>query len=228
MHVSEDHGATELARRRVNKAYPPASAVSDSMLRNVVDAAPDGLMLADVAGTLLLANRRLGEMFGYDPAELVGSPVELLFPAGLRAAHRGHRAASTRSPWARPMESGPQLLALRKDRTTFLAETRLSPVPAEGGQFIVAVIREAAPLGRLEGEPADTAGQPARVQDRDELHDAVVRQLFLAGLLLQTAADPPADAARQRITQALEHLEDTIRQIRGAMFSISHPPRCRP
>jgi PAS domain S-box-containing protein len=228
MHVSEDYGATELRPRRVNQVNPPASAVPDSMPRNLVDAAPDGLMVADVAGTLVLANRRLGDMFGYDPAELVGSPVEMLFPAGLRPAHRGYVAAHTRSPLARPMVSGPQLVALRKDRTTFLAQISLSPVPAEGPQFTVAVIREATQLGRFDGESAHAAGQPAQNQAGEELNDAVVRQLFLAGRLLQTAADLPADAARQRTARALEHLEDTIRQIRDAVFGMSHPARCRP
>jgi len=195
------------------------------MLRELVDASPDGLALTDGAGTLVLVNRRLEEMFGYDSAELLGSPVEQLIPAGLRAAHRGHRADYAKSPRERPMGAGPQLVGLRKDGTTFPAEVSLGPLTAEVGRFIVAVIRDVTQLRRLEAQAAVAVADAARVRADDELHNTVVSGLFIAGLLLQTAADLPADAARQRIVSTLEHLDDIIRQIRDAVFSMNTPRR---
>ena len=52
-----------------------------------------------------------------------------------------------------------------------------------------------------------------------ELPDTVVTSRFHVGLGLQTAMDLPADAARQRIAAVLGQLDDTIRQIRGAVFA---------
>jgi len=238
--MSEDRTVTGL---RAPRASPPSqSAAVQYMLRELVDASPDGLALTDGAGTLVLVNRRLQEMFGYDSAELLGRPVELLIPAGFRAVHRGHRAdwaqstrarstraRSTRaqSTRERSVGAGVQLLGLRKDETTFPAEISLSPVPAEVGRFIVAVIRDVTQLRRLEEQAAAAAADAARARAGGELHNTIVSRLFITGLLLQTAADLPADAARRSIVNTLEHLDDTIRQIRDAVFSMN-PPRYRP
>src|SRR6266568_2738904 len=225
MDMSEDRTAFGL---RVPRASPPSqSAAVLYMLRELVDASPDGLALTDGAGTLVLVNRRLEEMFGYDSAELLGNPVELLIPAGLRAVHRGHRADWAQSTPARSMGTGVQLLGLRKDETTFPAEISLSPVPAEVGRYIVAVIRDVTHLRRLEEQAAAAAADAARVRAGNELHNTIVSRLFITGLLLQTAADLPADAARRSIVNILEHLDDIIRQIRDAVFSMN-PRRSRP
>jgi PAS domain S-box-containing protein len=187
----------------------------------------DGLALTDGAGTLLLASRRLGEMFGYDPAELVGSPVELLIPSGLRAAHRGHLAGYARRPIPRPMGKGLRFIGLRKDQTTFPAEISLSPAPAEAGQFIVAVIRDVTQLVLLEDQAPTAVAEAVRIQADYQLHDIVVRRLFVAGLLLQTAADRPAEAARQAIQAVADQLDDTISEIRDAVFRMNIA-RCPP
>ena len=221
--MSEDRTVTGLRASRASR--PSQSAAIQYMLRELVDASPDGLALTDGAGALVLVNRRLEEMFGYDSAELLGSPVEQLIPAGLRAAHRGHRADYATSPRERPMGAGPQLVGLRKDGTTFPAEISLGPLTAEVGRFIVAVIRDVTQLRRLEAQAAVAVADAARVRADDELHNTVVSGLFIAGLLLQTAADLPADAARQRIVSTLEHLDDIIRQIRDAVFSMNTPRR---
>ncbi len=221
--MSEDRTVTGLRASRASR--PSQSAAIQYMLRELVDASPDGLALTDGAGALVLVNRRLEEMFGYDSAELLGSPVEQLIPAGLRAAHRGHRADYATSPRERPMGAGPQLVGLRKDGTTFPAEISLGPLTAEVGRFIVAVIRDVTQLRRLEAQAAVAVADASRVRADDELHNTVVSGLFIAGLLLQTAADLPADAARQRIVSTLEHLDDIIRQIRDAVFSMNTPRR---
>ena len=163
-------------------------------------------------------------MFGYDPAELVGNPVELLIPAGLRRAHRGHLASYARRPIPRPMGDGLRLLGMRKDQTTFPAEISLSPLFAEEGQIIVAVIRDVTQLAVLEDQAAAAAAATARTQTGYRLQDTVVSRLFTAGLLLQAAADLPADQVRQRIGEAAEHLDDTIREIRDTVFAMTIPP----
>ncbi len=221
--MSEDRTVTGLRASRASR--PSQSAAVQYMLRELVDASPDGLALTDGAGALVLVNRRLEEMFGYDSAELLGSPVEQLIPAGLRAAHRGHRADYATSPRERPMGAGPQLVGLRKDGTTFPAEVSLGPLTAEVGRFTVAVVRDVTQLRRLEAQAAVAVADASRVRADDELHNTVVSGLFIAGLLLQTAADLPADAARQRIVSTLEHLDDIIRQIRDAVFSMNTPRR---
>jgi anti-anti-sigma factor len=208
----------------------PASAITQAVAWKLVDALQDGVALTDADGALALVNLRLEEMFGYEHAELTGRPVESLVPADLRAAHRGHRAAYAQAPRARPMGAGARLVALRKDGTTFPAEISLSPVTTATGTFTLTVIRDATEARRL-ADLADlsrSAVAAKQAHDGEELLDSITTSLYNVGLSLQPAADLPHAAASEGIAQALQHLDDTIRQIRDIAFTSrdqkTHPP----
>ena len=50
--------------------------LTDSTVWGLVDAAPDGIMLADDDGRILLVNRKMEELFGYDRGDLLGRSVD--------------------------------------------------------------------------------------------------------------------------------------------------------
>ena len=214
------------ARRPRRPAGPPgapqAAAITEAVLRNLLDALADGIVLADDDGVLALVNRQLEHMFGYERGEL-GQPVESLIPADLHLAHRSHRAAYARAPQARPMGAGARLVGLRKDGATFPVEVSLSPVPTATGHLTLAVVRDATQT-RQHNDLAGLARAAASAQHTQrglELLDNVVSSLFHVGLSLQAAIDLPHRMARQRITDALQQLDDTIQEIRGHMFTAS-------
>src|SRR5690242_15075985 len=65
--------------------------LTDSTVWGLVDAAPDGIVLADETGQILLVNAKLEELFGYDRGDLLGRSVDDLLPEGMRQVHRAHR-----------------------------------------------------------------------------------------------------------------------------------------
>lgn len=69
----------------------------------LLDAAPDAVVLADEDGRILLVNRQAEALFGWDRAELVGEPVEVLVPQGALARHPQQRQRYLRQPLNRPM-----------------------------------------------------------------------------------------------------------------------------
>jgi PAS domain S-box-containing protein len=79
---------------------PSASSANfdEQFFSSVVDAAPDGILLVDRIGTIVLTNRQATAMFGYEPDALLGRSVDELLPEDLVAGHRGHR----RVPRTRP------------------------------------------------------------------------------------------------------------------------------
>jgi PAS domain S-box-containing protein len=190
--------------------------IPPAVLSDLLDALPDAVALTDGDGVLALANRQLGEMFGYQHTELPGRLVEFLIPAGLQEAHRSHRAAYAQAPRTRPMGAGARLVGLRKDGATFPVEISLSPLPTPVGHFDLTVIRVVTEARQLadRGRAAIAAGQA-----HQELLDTVITSLFGAGLSLQAAMDLPHDLASQPIAAALEHLDDAIREIRDAVFT---------
>jgi anti-anti-sigma factor len=207
-----------------NEGAPRAAAITPAVLWQLVDALGDGLALTGHDGEIVLANRRCAEMFGYERTELVGRPVEILVPADLRAAHQGYRAAYAQAPEARSMGDRARLVGLRKDGATLPVEISLTPVPTATGHFVLAVIRDATEARRRE-DLADLARAAVAEHTRrdQELLDRVVQSLSRVGLSLQAAADLPSQLARERITDALSELDDTIRDIRDYAFAPPSP-----
>jgi anti-sigma B factor antagonist len=64
---------------------PGPAPVNEAILRQLIDALADGIVLADEDGRIVLANRQAAAMFGYQPAELAGQLVESLIQAAGRA-----------------------------------------------------------------------------------------------------------------------------------------------
>jgi hypothetical protein len=114
------------------------------------------------------------------------------------------------------------LLALASSNgTTFPAQISLSPVRTAAGRFILAAIRDVTETRPLEdlAVPARTAVTAEQEHRGRDLPDTIITALFHVGLGLQTAIDLPAEAARQRITEALGGLDEIISQIRGTAFT---------
>ena len=120
--------------------------------KELVDAAPDGLIVCDQQGTILLANFETCRMFGYARTELVGQKIELLVPAAVRSRHHQYVHGFVTTPRLRPMGSGLDLHGCRKDGTEFPVEISLSPVQTDGGLMVTAGIRDISERRALEGD----------------------------------------------------------------------------
>ena len=205
--------------RSTHNGRPASEALNAMVLRQLIDALGDGIALTDEAGTIVLVNRQLAAMFGYQPGELVGETVEALVPAGLRALHRQYRAAYTHEPLTRLMSDRARLAGSCKDGTTVPVIITLSPVPTADRLFVLVVVRRPEPASRQEDLTDLIRAATAEHEERESnLLDRVVRGLFHVGLSLEAAVDQPADLARERIAEALRRLDDTIHEIRDHIF----------
>jgi PAS domain S-box-containing protein len=116
--------------------------LSDPLASALFDSSPDGIVIVDEAGTIVLANRGAHAMFGYEPGSLVGGKVGQLVPSRFRETHADNRAEYHTNPHARPMGVGLELSAERADGTEFPVEISLSPLESEQGQLVVAAVRD--------------------------------------------------------------------------------------
>ncbi len=110
--------------------------------RDLLEAAPDAIVVVDSSGVIAMVNAQVERLFGYRRDELVGQSVELLVPEASRALHPGLRAGYVINPHHRPMGNGLTLAGRRRDGTEFPAEISLSAVHAERGLLVSASVRD--------------------------------------------------------------------------------------
>ena len=114
---------------------------SADTLRGLLEWAPDGVVIVDGTGAIVMANTQAQRMFGYEEPELLGLPVEILLPEPLRGRHVEHRRRYRQSPATRPMGIGFRLSGRRRDGTQLPVEISLSPVSPDG-VLVTSVIRD--------------------------------------------------------------------------------------
>lgn len=111
-------------------------------LSDLLDSMPDATVIADAAGTIVLANRAAEQLFGYEIGALAGHPVESLLPERLRQAHVGHRTGFAGQARTRSMGANLELYGRRQDGGEFPVEVSLSPLRTEEGDFVMSAVRD--------------------------------------------------------------------------------------
>jgi PAS domain S-box-containing protein len=129
----------------------------EQQLSGIVETAMDAIITVDVQQRVRLFNRAAGEMFGIDPQQAIGQPLERFLPLTARAAHAHHVAGFARGlgAAARPMSRLPQLTGLRANGREFPIEASIARYEQGGHVLMTAVVRDIS--DRHEAERARTA-----------------------------------------------------------------------
>jgi PAS domain S-box-containing protein len=136
-------GASKIARdiaesKRANEALRQ----SEARALALIDSAAEGILIVDEDGRIFAADGQVEGMFGYSERELVGQPMEVLLPEGLRARHVHHRAQYAADPRVRSMGRGLDLSGRRRDGSEFPVEISLSYVRTSHGLHVMAFITD--------------------------------------------------------------------------------------
>ncbi len=114
----------------------------EARYRDLLESMPDGIVMANPTGRIVLANTQAERLFGYNAGELRGQLIEVLLPARLRGGHVGHRTQYFNAPRTRTMGVGLELYGVRKDNVEFPVEISLSPIKTEQGRLVMSAIRD--------------------------------------------------------------------------------------
>jgi PAS domain S-box-containing protein len=153
------------------------------VLRVATEWLPTGVLVIGPDGTIVLANQQIERQFGYDRAELVGRPVELLLPGSLPDE-------SADDAWS---ADDRKLLGRRSDASEFPLEVDLNPVRIGEMAYVVASVVDVSARRELE--------RAANVAVDQKLEF----ERLIAGLSIKFVNEPP--------DQVIEAIRDGIRLI---------------
>jgi diguanylate cyclase (GGDEF)-like protein/PAS domain S-box-containing protein len=156
----------------------------------LLDAAPDAMIIVDSSGAIIYANHHTATLFGYLSDELIGKQMEMLLPDRFRTSHPGQRASYAHSPRLRSMGENQQLYARHRNGSEFQVEIRLSGLQTEEGLLVLSTIRDVTARGDLLLKTSlMVKGDQVKTKHQDQTHD-----LFEARERAQAALHSIGDA----------------------------------
>jgi PAS domain S-box-containing protein len=202
--------------------------------RNLLEAAPDAMVIVDRDGRMVFANARAETLFGYSQNELLGQAVELLVPARYRSAHESHRHKFSSEKRARAMGEGAELFGRRKDGTEFPVEISLSPLRTAEGVLVVSAIRDVSTRKEMEAQLETSRAQvaaSARLSALGIMAGGIAHEInnplgiihAYANNLLESARDGEVPAAE--VEKASARIVETAERISGIVRSLQHIAR---
>jgi len=129
-----------------------ADNTSEAYFKNVLESAPDAMIIIDHHGKIAVVNGQAEEMFGYSRDAMLGEEIEMMLPTSLRNRHVSHRARFAADPELRPMGINLELRGMRADGSEFPVEISLSPFMSASGSFVSSVIRDVTSRKKIEQE----------------------------------------------------------------------------
>ncbi len=215
-------------------------------LQSILDTAVDGIITIDASGTILQANRAVGQLFGLPVETLVGSNISLLMTDHESGRHDSYVRSYMATGDARIIGKGREVVAKKADGSTFLAWLSVGRLELASGLHFTAVMRDV--TAEREAEIA-----VHRLANRDLDLDLLNRHSWTAELsgLLEQGADgegfwvlmahvrnlddlvvtfgpqvetPVMGAINRRILELLNHCELSARLTRTQLaYAVSAP-----
>jgi len=202
------------------------------LYRQILETAPDAMVVVDHRGTIVFVNAQTEKMFGYARADLLGRTLDVLVPRRFHGSHARHIERYVALPGTRPMGSGLDLFGRHADGRELAIEVSLSPVRTDGGVLVSAAIRDITERKRIEAHARLNAERLASavesIQDAFALFDdgdrlvlcnSVYRRLVgesLTGTLIGRSFEELLDAWIGDIHFADERARESFREERLA------------
>jgi diguanylate cyclase (GGDEF)-like protein/PAS domain S-box-containing protein len=116
------------------------SPVQDKRFRQMLDAAPDAMVVVDREGSVVALNREAERLFGWTDAELRGEPSNRLIPQRFQQVYDALSGSDAESPETAPKRAPVRIFARRRDGSEFPVEIHHSPLgPGTDGLFLVTI-----------------------------------------------------------------------------------------
>jgi two-component system, sensor histidine kinase PdtaS len=175
--------------------------------RQVVEAAPNAMVMIDMDGRVEMVNAQAEQVFGYTRNEILGQPVEILVPERFLDHHERFGDPFSAGSGSRLVGGRRGLYARRKDGSEFPVEIGLSPIETDEGPKILSAIVDISHL-KQEQERIQAALREKEIL-LGEIHHRVKNNLQIVYSLLDLQSSRITDQA------ALDMLRDSRSRIQS-------------
>ncbi len=189
-------------------------------LTSLFENATEGIVVTNSQGNIILINPSACQIFGYSAEELEGNKIEILIPPSARKIHISHRDAFYHDPKNRKMGHNRDLMAGRKDGTTFPVEVSLSTYIQNEERYVIAFVIDITKRKEIEENIVQQQLQLEKVTDELRLLNADLELKVEQRTTILKEALQRLEESQTEISQALDK-ERQLNEIKGRFVSMA-------
>ena len=212
-------GASRIARDITQrKRMEHALRDSEARARAILETAVDAIITIDERGNIDSFNAAAERLFGYAAHEVIGENVKMLMPEPYHGEHDQYLQNYLRTGVKKIIGIGREVVAQRKDGTTFHVDLAVSEVSLGARRLFTGLIRDLSERKRLEREILDISDRE-RQRIGQDLHDSLGQLLTGIGFKSKslenklTARDLPEAAAAKQIADLVTQATSQARAL---------------
>lgn len=222
--------------RTIGQVKNAASPARSDRLDALLDAAGDAMVMIDNQGLITRFNRAAERVFGYAAHEVLNQNLRMLIPQPYREEHDRYMSRFLETPEPRVVEVGREVIACRRDGSTFPIELSVGEFNSGNDHGFVGIVRDVSERHLQESRLRHNAEQlrllfefaptPVALTDHaGRIQNANAAFLALLGHEL-------TDLCRFRLSELVEPVDragavDDFEQVRAGTFTRQREVRLR-
>jgi PAS domain S-box-containing protein len=193
---------------------------SEARMRAIVNTAVDAIVTIDERGIIDSVNPATERLFGYTSCEMIGRNVSMLMPEPYRGEHDGYMRSYVRTGLAKIIGIGREVIAQRKDGTTFPISLAVSEMRMGHRRMFTGIVHDLTGRRHLERQVLDAATHEQRRIGHD-LHDGVCQELAGLSMGMQLLARRMRARGLEE-AEAVLKLDNSVRSSVDQVRKIAH------
>ena len=189
-------------------------------LTSLFENATEGIVVTNSLGVIILINPSACQMFGYSAEELEGQKIEILIPPSAKKIHVKHRENFYQHPENRKMGHNRDLLAGKKDGSSFPVEVSLSTYIQNEERYVIAFVIDITRRKEIEQNMVVQQHQLEKITDQMRLLNADLEMKVEQRTNILKEALQKLEESQNELSLALDK-ERQLNEIKGRFVSMA-------